>query len=242
MRKSNSGRRVPVSALTWMISLFVLVGCSSIKITQREEYVGDRLARPAQILVHDFVVTAEDLPQWSEVGQEYAGSQASMEDVETGRQLGRAMAKDLVKRIQKMGLTAAYATDDSPPEVGDLILVGYLSSVDEGSVFKRVVLGFGKGAAEISSHVEGYVATEQGVRKLGSGTIRSNPRRAPGAILPVVLFVATANPIGLIVTMPLKVGQELTGRTKLEGVGRRMIEKVVEALEVKFREQGWIGG
>jgi len=241
MKKLNSRGFVSFSAVACLVSLFLLVGCASIKVTEREEYVGERLARPAQIFVHDFAVTAKGLPKWSELGKEYVGSQASIEDVEAGRELGGAMAKDLVKRIQEMGLTAAHATDESPPEAGDLILVGYLSSVDEGSVVKRVVLGFGTGAAEISSHTEGYVATKQGVRKLGSGTVTSNPGRAPGAILPVVLFVATANPIGLIVTMPLKIGQELTGRSKLEGVGRRMTAKIAEGLEVKFREQGWIG-
>lgn len=240
MRRWDSRGLVPFSALAWLASLFLLVGCASITITEREEYVGERLARPAQILVHDFAVTAEGLPKWSELGQEYVGSQASMEDVEAGRELGGAMAKDLVKRIQEMGLTAAHATDESPPEVGDLILVGYLISVDEGSVLERVVLGFGAGAAEISSRTEGYVATKQGVRKLGSGTVTSKPGKAPGAMIPVVLFAATANPIGLIVTLPLKIGQELTGRSTMKGVGRRMTKKIAEALEVKFREQGWI--
>ena len=231
---------VSFSVLVGLASLVVVVGCASITITEREEYEGARLARPAQIRVHDFAVSVEDLPKWSELREDYVGSQASMQDVEAGRELGGAMAKDLVKRIQEMGLTAAHATDDSPPQVGDLILVGYLISVDEGSVFKRVVLGFGTGAAEISSHTEGYVATKQGIRKLGSGTVASKPGKAPGAMIPVVLFAATANPIGLIVTLPLKIGQELTGRSKIKGVGRRMTKKIAEALEVKFREQGWI--
>jgi hypothetical protein len=232
---------VSFSVLVGLASLVVVVGCASITITEREEYEGARLARPAQIRVHDFAVSVEDLPKWSELREDYVGSQASMQDVEAGRELGGAMAKDLVKRIQEMGLTAARATDQSPPAVGDIVLVGYLSSVDEGSAFKRVVLGFGKGAAEISSHTVGYVATKQGIRKLGSGTATSTPGKTPGVIVPIVLVVATANPIGLIVTLPLKIGQELTGRNKLEGVGRRMTEKIAEALEVKFREQGWIG-
>ncbi|MDC1295865.1 hypothetical protein N8077_06010, partial [Myxococcota bacterium] len=59
-------------------------------------------------------------------------------------------------------------------------------------------------------------------------------------VVPLILTVATANPLGMIVMLPLKVGQEVTGRNKVEGVGKRMADKIADELEIKFREQGWI--
>ena len=120
------------------------------------------------------------------------------------------------------------------------MFVGYLTSVEEGSGFKRVMIGFGSGAAEVTSQIEGYQYTQGGFRKLGSGGTTSGPGRSPGVVVPVIVTVATANPIGLIVTLPVKVGSELSGKGTVEGVGKKMADKIADELEKKFREQGWI--
>jgi hypothetical protein len=149
------------------------------------------------------------------------------------------MTKALVARIEEMGLSAERATDQSVPHLGDLVIVGYLSSVDEGGGFKRVVVGFGSGSAEVTSQVEGYLVTESGMRKLGSGQASSSAGKSPGAVVPVIVTIVTANPIGLLVTLPIKVGSEMTGRSTIEGVGKKMADKIADVLEAKFKEQGW---
>jgi hypothetical protein len=55
-----------------------------------------------------------------------------------------------------------------------------------------------------------------------------------------MVTIATANPIGLIVSLPVKVGSEMTGRSTVEGVGKRMADKIADVLEEKFQEQGWL--
>ncbi len=47
--------------------------------------------------------------------------------------------------------------------------------------------------------VEGYVMTQQGLRKLGSGTLSSSGNKMPGMIAPAAVAIATSNPVGLIV-------------------------------------------
>lgn len=150
------------------------------------------------------------------------------------------MTSALVDRIRGMGLNAERATATFQPREGDHVLVGHLASVEEGSGFKRVVIGFGSGAAEITSHVEGYLATAEGLRKLGSGGTTSAPSRTPGSVVPVIVAVATANPIGVIVTLPIKVGSEMSGKSKLEGVAKKTTNEIADVLEEKFREQGWL--
>lgn len=217
-------------------------GCASIKVTDRDEYRGKKLARPDQILVHDFAATADDLPDWSDAAKTYAdaGAEATESELEAGRKLGVEMTSSLVERIRAMGLNAERATATSQPSEGDIVIVGYLASVEEGSGFKRVVIGFGSGAAEVTSHVEGYLATAEGLRKLGSGGTTSGPGRSPGVVVPLIVTVATANPIGLLVTLPVKVGSEMTGGSTVEGVGKKMADKIADVLEEKFREQGWL--
>lgn len=235
-------RSSAMRAAVVLVALVLATGCASIKLQNRQEYEGEKLARPDHILVHDFAATVEDLPDWSDAAQTNADvrADAKPEEIEAGRKLGVQMTDALVRRIVAMGLPAERATQATHPSPGDIVIVGYLTSVDEGSGFKRVVIGFGSGAAEVTSQVEGYLATENGLQKLGSGEATSTKGRSPGAVVPIIVTVVTANPIGLIVTAPIKIGSEMSGRNKIEGVGEKMADKIADELEKKFREQGWI--
>jgi len=51
--------------------------------------------------------------------------------------------------------------------------MGSCEAIDTGRVAKRVVLGFSSGAADLRTAVEGSPMTEQGLRRLGSGTLES---------------------------------------------------------------------
>jgi Domain of unknown function (DUF4410) len=223
-------------------SLLLVAGCASIKITDRDEYKGAKLARPDQILVHDFAVTVDDLPEWSEAAKVHAGDPArpSAEELEIGRKLGSQMAHVLVGRIDEMGLNAERVVTGSEARDGDIVIVGYLTSLDEGSGVKRVLLGFGSGAAEVTSQVEGYLATNDGMRRLGSGGATSGAGKSPGAVVPIIVTIVTKNPIGLLVTTPIKVGGEMAGKGQIEDVGEKMADKIADELEIKFQQQGWI--
>lgn len=56
-------QRVAVLFSVVVLTLALGSGCASIKVTDRDEYQGEKLARPDQILVHDFAATAADLPE-----------------------------------------------------------------------------------------------------------------------------------------------------------------------------------
>lgn len=227
-----------------LLALVLLVtgGCASIKVSNRDEYRGEKLPRPGQILIHDFATTPADLPTWSEAHARFADTRVEQtaEEIETGRRLGARIAEELVEEITGMGLPAVRAAGRPDPRENDLVLVGYLTSVDEGSALKRVVIGFGSGSADMSTHVEGYRMTGSGLQKLGSGDTDSGSGKMPGVVLPVIVTVATANPIGLIVGGAAKAGGELTGRSKIDGTATRTADKIADVLKVKFKEQGWV--
>jgi hypothetical protein len=119
------------------------------------------------------------------------------EQLEAGRQLGALIAEDLVAEIQAMGLSAVQAAPGSSPQVGDAVIRGYLVSLESGGTVKRVVIGFGYGASELDTVVEGYSMTPQGLRSLGSGTISASGAKTPGLVVPAAMAVATGSPIGL---------------------------------------------
>lgn len=228
-----------------LLCLFItiaIVGCASSKITSRQEYQGERIARPDHIIVYDFAATSEEVPAESAMAGQYTehSTPQTEEQIETGRRVGNEIANALVEEIRGMGLPAARATAQTQPQIGDLVIRGQLLSVDEGSAVKRVAIGFGSGAAELKAAVEGYLMTERGLRKLGSGTTDSSGGKSPGAALGVVGAVATANPAGLIISTGMKVYGEASGSSTIEGRAKDLAKEIATVLQGKFKEEGWI--
>jgi hypothetical protein len=227
-----------------MLALLFLAGCSSTQVISRESEMGDeRIARPDRILVYDFGSTPDDIPPESSLAdQVYEPSvQPTDEQLEVGRKLGAEVAKQLASKISEMGLPGLRAVDQPPPQPGDLVIRGYFLTVDQGSAAKRMIVGFGSGAADLKTFVEGYLMTDQGLRRLGSGEIESGSKGGtPGLLVPLAVTIATANPIGLAVGGAVKVAGEASGSDTIKGSAKRTADLIAVELRPKFEEQGWI--
>jgi hypothetical protein len=119
------------------------------------------------------------------------------------------------------------------------VIRGYLLSIQEGSTTKRVAIGFGAGASELKTAVEGFQMTAQGLRKLGSGAVDAGGGKGPGAALGVVGVIATANPAGLIIGSGMKVYGEMSGKSKIEGRSEQTVKEIALQLKTRFTEEGW---
>lgn len=228
-------------ALVFLLSSALIGGCASTDVTARQEYRGETIARPGLIIVHNFAATPGDMPAWAASGKyTAAGTNQTAEDIDVGRKLGAEVAKELVMKIQDMGLPAEQVEGRMSPQLGDLVIIGYFETVDPGSTAKRMALGFGSGAAHLRTVVEGYLMTQQGLRRLGSGEVDSGGSKSPGAAMPLAVAVATGNPIGLIVSTAVKASGEASGKSTIEGSAKQTAELIAEKLQVKFKEQGWI--
>jgi Domain of unknown function (DUF4410) len=224
------------------VTLLVLAGCAKTKITSREQLVTGPLPRPGNILVYDFAATASDVPADTTLaGQqpEVAASQTA-EQIATGRKLGAQIAEELVEQIRGMGLSASAALPGMTPRINDIVIRGYLISFKEGSAAKRVAIGFGAGSSELRVAVEGFQMTDQGLRKLGSGSTDSGGSKTPGMAVGAAAFIATANPAGLIVSTGMKVYGEKSGKSKVEGRAKQTAKEIADVLKKRFQEQGWI--
>jgi len=225
-----------------VFALVVLAGCASTNVTERQYYEGSKLARPDRIIVHDIATTPEDIPAGSVIAGQVDGHTLpqTAEQVAVGRQLGAQIAKDLVADIQSWGLPAVRAAGQPAPRVGDIVLMGYFASVDSGSAVKRMVLGFGSGAADLKTAVEGYVMTDKGLKRLGSGDVDAGTGKAPGAAVPLVIAAASGNPIGFVVSSAAKVEGQVSGRTTIEGDAKRTAKEIGDQIKVACQKQGWI--
>jgi hypothetical protein len=226
------------------LSLFVMVvagGCSSTKITSRDELVTQKLPRPAHIWVYDFAATSADVPAESALaGQTEDAMSQTAEHITTGRELGAQIATELIQEIRSMGLPAEQGVTGTTPAINDIVIRGYLISFAEGSEAKRVAIGFGSGSSQLKVAAEGFQMTAQGLRKIGSGTTDSSGSKTPGAALGVAALIATHNPVGLIVSSAVKVYGEESGSAKVEGRAKQIAKEIGDVLKKRFEQEGWI--
>ena len=228
--------------LMFLFAMVMVAGCAKTTITSRDQLVTGQLPRPGHILVYDFVATPGDVPSDSSFagGQYEHSTPQTAEQIEMGRKVGAEIASHLVEEIRAMGMPAELASSDSVPMVNDLVIRGYLLSIQKGSAAKRVAIGFGSGASDLITSVEGFQMTPEGLRKLGSGTLNATGSKGPGGVLGLAALAATGNPVGLIVGGGLKIYGEASGKSKIEGRADQTAKEIASVLKQRFQEQGWI--
>lgn len=225
-----------------IIVSIIAAGCSSTEVTSRERLVNEKLPRPAKIVVYDFVANPADVPEDSALAAK-SGEKTPAQNadaIKSGNELGTSIATQLVQQIRDMGLPAEKATPQTKLQINDIVLRGYLVSVMQGDAAKRVVVGFGYGASELETAVEGYQMTDKGLRKLGSAKVKAVGNKTPGGTLGAVSMIANANPAGLIIGGAVKGYGEISGSSKVEGLAKSTAKVISEQLQKRFKEESWI--
>jgi len=240
LRRGMSPRTLHWRAVTATFALLLISGCAKTTVSDRQYYEGPRLAKPARILVYDFAASQADLPAGYGAAVSAPPVDQTADDLSLGRELGAQVAKDLVEELQKMGLPAVSANGQPPPQLNDIAIIGYFVSIDPGNMAKRIAIGFGSGAPELDTVVEGYVMTRRGLQRLASAQLNSAGNKAPGSLLPIAMTAATGNPIGLIVSSAAKIEGQVSGRTTIEGSARRTAKEIAVEIQAGAQRQGWI--
>ncbi len=231
--------------LICLLAMMVTSGCATKKI-ETERLVEEELPRPNQILVYDFAATPAEVPADSFITREFSvdtTATQTAEETAAGRDLGSQIAAGVAAHLREKGLPAKRVPIGTtlPTGVNDIVLRGYLVSVKEGSAAKRIIIGFGAGASELKAAMEGFQVTEQGLRKLGSGTGTFAGSKGPGAATGGVGYAATGNPAGLIVSSGMKLYGEARGSSKIQARAQTAAKEIAKVLEKRARELGWIG-
>jgi len=235
--------RLKLTILAWCLGLVVATaGCASTKMTGQETLFTGKLPRPGNILVYDFAATAADVPADSALAGQSSvdATNQTPGQIAAGRQLGTEIAGELVGQLHGLGMPAERVWQGATPQLNDLVIRGYLISVNEGSTTKRFAIGFGYGASELKTAVECFQMTSDGLRKLGTSAVDAGGSKGPGAAVGATVFLVTANPVGLIIGSGLKVYGEASGRSTIEGRARATAKEIADQLKIRFQAQGWI--
>ncbi len=238
--KTNRSLKSSTLIACWFAGLFI-TGCASTQITGRDEIVTGKIPKPGTIWVYDFAATPDEVPTNSVLaGEDLDTTPQTSKQIAEGKKLGAQIATELVAQINQMGMPAQVATAETKPQLNDIVIRGYLLSVNEGSAVKRVAIGFGAGKSSLSTMVEGFEMTADGLRRLGSGTIDAGGNKSPGMVLGVATFLATKNPAGLIVNAGVQAYGEASGSDEVTGRAKATAAEIAKALKQRFQQQGWI--
>lgn len=224
-------------------AMMFFAGCSSTNVVNKQQLVYEKLPRPGTIWVYDFVANPADVPTDASLSGKISDPSKPLtpEEIKIGQQLGKSIAEQLVKQINDMGLYAEDADSLSKPKVNDIVIRGYLYSLESGNAAQRIFIGFGYGASQLNTMIEGYQMTANGLRKLGSANLDSAGGEMPGGgATGVASLLIFGNPIALIVGPAIKGAQELGGGPALEGRVKDTATKIADGLKIRFQKQGWI--
>ena len=222
------------------IVAILLAGCASTKVTNETPMAQGSVPKPKNILVYNFTGDPSMIPPDSvAAAQVDRTNPPSPQDIQTANEYGAVIAQRLVENIRAMGMPASLATAGQQPAVGDGVLKGYLVSAESGKGGQRLLLGFGAGKSEMETVVEGFGMTPQGLQRFGSGTIDSASGKSPGLFAPAAM-AAAGNPAGLVVMGSVKLYNEASGKSGLEGRAKATADEIAEQLKVRFKERGWI--
>jgi hypothetical protein len=225
-----------------LFGMVVLAGCASTKVTNHERLVYDKLPRPDHILIYNFSASPSDIAADSALaGQTSAPATAPTSEQEAlGRELGSSIAARLSEEVREMGMPAVQVSRGTAPQLNDIVIRGYLVSIEKGSTAKRMTIGFGSGGSELTTYVEGFQMTANGLRKLGSGTTGSKGSKGPGAGVGAAGWLITGSPVGLIASGGMKIYGEASGSATVEGRAKATAKEIADVLKTRFKEQGWI--
>jgi hypothetical protein len=231
------------SVAATIIALLLVTGCASSDVTQRQSAAASQnLARPAHVIVYDFAGAPADLPPDSVIAKLYQQRDVPQtpEEVALGRKLGQLVAQDLVKKLTAAGIPALAAAVAPVPLVGDAVIRGEFISTDEGSRLKRVLIGFGSGAAELKTLAEAYQVTASGLRPIGSAVISSEGGQLPGMLVSLGVGAATGGLATAAAVGTTTAVVKETGSESLEAAAERTADEIAKLIVDAYKKRGWM--
>ena len=221
--------------LLWGVIVIFLMSCAArTDVKVRKQYDGENpLPRPNLILVHNFVTSAETAS-----GQ--TSSPITDEEAETANVVADVLSKTLAEEFQWMGLQAQKVLVEVPTKGNTLSIEGEFLHVEKGSGLKRLVIGFGAGAAEVISRVHIYLETDEDKIEIQEFLARAKSSAKPG-MGPFIGVGALAGRAGTsaVASGAVGVATEKKGG-EIEAITSSLAKEIMEHVRLLFDKQCWM--
>jgi hypothetical protein len=208
-----------------------------------KQYSGpEALPKPDKVLIHDFAMPAEIATDKSIAGQlhrtimlRHGVDEDSSPEV-LAKRVQAAFSKALAEELKKANISAFHVPGQKTSSAenlasgSNLVVDGEFTAIKEGDESKRIMIGFGRGASDIKTHV----------------TVSSVTQGHPTVVLEFNLSSESGKKPGAVATMgvgSLAVGAAAGGvgdrESTVEADASRMAKLVAKQLEAFMANQKW---
>jgi len=216
------------------------LGCASAGVTTIPGTRDDAmLPQPSVVYIYDFAVSANDVVV-DTLGAEFMSEGEKLSEEERqAYATANALSEAIVAELRKQGINAMRANDGDIPPLHALVLKGQFITINEGSRFKRMLIGFGAGSSELRANVQAYQATERGLRRIAEAEAEASGSKMPGMAVPVAGGAAMGSAAtSAVISGGMNIAKET--RSAMNPDAQRMAEKIAERAKAFYVRQGWL--
>lgn len=221
-----------------------LAGCASTdaEVTQSNA-ANARLPYPSQILVYDFAISPSEVSPDSVAAGQLSGAgddpNESAEREYLERQVAAIVADRVAAELRELGLPATRWRG-APPAGNNLYAIeGQFITIDEGSAFKRMIIGFGSGGTEVRTMVQAYYISGGRKALLGEAEVSAESSKAPGLAASIPVGAVTGG-VATAAALNTGIGTIREMNTDVQEGAEDTAEAIVELLKPRMEAQGWI--
>ena len=198
----------------------------------------ETLAKPEKVMIQDFTPVGDIIMDESAAARlhrrlslKHGSDEDSTPEVLT-QQVQAAFSKTLVEEFTKVNVQSErYFDSGGAPTAAVLIVEGEFIAIDEGNKSKRIMIGFGRGASDIKTHVVVSLFGKGNKTVVLEFNLNSASGKKPGA-------VATMGAGSLAVGAAL--GDAGDKKATVQADASRMAKAVAKQIEVFMITQKWI--
>jgi hypothetical protein len=208
------------------------------KVEVLHSYSGpDALLKPERVVIQNFTTVGDvvmDESMATRLHQHSLLHRGSGEDATPEaliRKVQDSFAKTLVAQFKKVNIASDRVTDASSVVGPALIVEGEFIAVNQGDATQRIMLGFGRGASDIKTHVIISLAVNGSKTVLLDCNINSQSGKKPGAIVSMG---------GGSLAVGAATGDLGDNKATVQGDASRMAKLVAKQTEAVMVAQKWI--
>jgi hypothetical protein len=191
--------------------------------------------RPTKIIVFDFAVTPSEVTPRQ--GISIGPGPLDRDSVRIGHDVANALAEQLVKKLGEQGFVVERRHRGTSIGPHQLAIDGEFLQVNEGDQSKRILIGFGAGAAKVDTAVHVYY----GHKLILDFRTHSDTGKMPGAAVSMGASEAIEGPI---TASSLASSAAQTSykeyKSQVEKMSARSANQAARYLSQLFGEEGWI--
>jgi D-ribose pyranose/furanose isomerase RbsD len=236
----NSMIKISFDLAVGVLLLGLISACGQTGVRDIRRVADLNLPRPNRVLIYDFAVSEQEVREYQGImRQQPAIKDAATRERLLAQEVKDALAEQLVERLTPLGFVVERVARGTAATENDLVVDGQFLTVDEGSPFKRLVVGFGTGASAVQSRVKLYQGPD--TRKLLEFTTQSDSGKMPG-VAPTMGAGAAAQ--GGVTAGMVAVNATVSGvrnyRSEVARMGAASGDQVSRYLSEFFARQNWI--